>query len=139
MNDKQKKFDLADRSDIKRKFRNLMRRGYDFQDKHVVICAPIYQKGANNKYTKIYETDKLRYCANLIDVLYLKQQLYLMRKTKMIEITTFGEDIASVKKKLGEIDYLILSHKFTELDKEELKFELKEKLDGKDIKIIQLK
>jgi len=130
--------DLTDLSDIRRKTRNLLERSFCFTNKIVVIATPSYQKGAKSPHTLIYDEDKLHYCTNLKDALYLQDYLYCRTDAKVIEVISV-EDIPIIKRELDRIDYLILSHSFTKLDKSELLFELEENFGYKNMKIIELK
>jgi len=98
----------------------------------------MYQKGAENPYTMIYDAEKLRYCTNLKDALYLREYLCLRTHAKAIEVIA-AEDIPIIKREFEQIDYLILSHSFTKLDKNELLFELEENFGYRNMEIIQLR
>jgi len=140
-NEQSRKFTFAqaDLSDIQRKVRNLLRRSYCLKNKNIVIATPTYQEGAENPYTTIYEVDKFRFLTNLRDALYLRDYLSHMTTAKTVEVIELEEDVHIVREKLEQIDCLILSHSFTELDKNALLSELEEYFDCENIKIIQLR
>jgi len=139
INEQLKEFEsnLTDLSDIRRKADSLLSHRFCFTNKIVVIATPSYQKGAKKPYTLIYDENKLRYCTNLKDALYLQEYLCCRTDAKVIQVISV-DDIPIIKKELEEIDYLILSHSFTRVDKSELLFELEENFGYKNIKTIQL-
>jgi len=140
MNEQLKEFEhgLTGLSDIQRKVKELLNHSVCFTNKIVVIATPSYQRGAKNPYTMIYDADKLRYCINLKDALYLQEYLCCSTDAKAIEVISV-DDIPIINKELEQIDYLILLHSFTRLDKSELLFELKENFGYKNMEIIQLR
>jgi len=139
-NEQLKEFEdnLTDLSDIRRKTRDLLDRNFCFTDKTIVIATPSYQKGGKNPYTLIYDEDKLHYYTNLKDALYLREYLCCKTHAKAIKVIS-AEDIPIINRELEQIDYLILSHSFTRLDKRELLFELEENFGYKNMKVIELK
>jgi len=133
------KLDIADLSDVERKAKNLLRRSYCFEGKNIIIATPIYQADGADRNVRIYDTDKLSYLVNLRDALYLRKCLYRKNRDKVIKVITFEEDPCLLKRALGRIDCLILSHKFTALDKGELISELEDHFDCKNMMIMELK
>jgi len=129
---------LIDLSDIQRKAEGLLRDDFCFTNKVVVIAIPSYQKDAKKPYTLIYDENKLRYCTNLKDALYLQECLCCSTDAKAVEVISV-DDIPIIRKELEQIDYLILSHSFTRVDKSELLFELEWNFGYKDMNIIRLK
>ena len=131
-------FDLSMTSNIEEKARGLVKRNketYDFTNKNILIATPIL----NDEITRsrIYDVDKLRYCSNLRDVLYLKEYLCSVADVNKVEVVASDEDIFNAKK-MEIIHCVILSHKFAKQDKEELFFALEENVDT-NVKIIHLK